>query len=163
MCRSVFMTFYGESRVDPETAHHIHESPSLMTVPLMILAFLSLVGGFVGIPIFEGLNRFGDFVAPVFAPATSHSRSRSPPGTSQHLAGEIILMAVSLAIAIFGLLFAYRVYVTDPSEADRMVERFGWLHKLVYNKYWMDEIYDVLFVKSIVEFSRFLWSAFDEG
>jgi NADH-quinone oxidoreductase subunit L len=69
MFRSVFMTFYGESRVDHETAHHLHESPPIMTVPLMVLAFLSLVGGLVGIPILEGLNRFGDFVAPVFAPA----------------------------------------------------------------------------------------------
>jgi NADH-quinone oxidoreductase subunit L len=161
MGRSVFMTFWGESRVDPETAHHIHESPSLMTVPLMILAFLSLVGGFVGIPIFEGLNRFGDFIAPVFAPAKAILDHGAHQG-HHSIWGEVILMGVSLAIANFGLLFAYRVYVKDPSEADRMVVRFGWVHKLVYNKYWMDEIYDVLFVKSIVDLSRFLWRAFDD-
>ena len=69
MFRSLFMTFHGKSRVDPETAHHVHESPSIMTVPLMILAFGSLVAGLVGIPIVEGANRFGDFLAPVFKPA----------------------------------------------------------------------------------------------
>ena len=59
-------------------------------------------------------------------------------------------------------LFARRLYVTDPPAADRMVERFRPLHTLVYNKYWIDELYDVLFVNSIVNFSRFLWKAFDE-
>ncbi len=60
MFRSLFMTFLGKSRVDHETAHHLHESPPLMTVPLMILAVLSLVGGFVGIPILSGWHVFGD-------------------------------------------------------------------------------------------------------
>jgi NADH-quinone oxidoreductase subunit L len=162
MFRSVFMTFYGQSRVDHETAHHLHESPFIMTVPLMVLAFLSLVGGWVGIPIFEGLNRFGDFVAPVFAPAQAiinaghHAEHHS-------VAMEWLLMGVSLAIAVAGLLFARWIYLTKPSEADRMVERFGGLHTLVYNKYWIDELYDFLFVNSIVNFSRLLWKRFDEA
>ena len=69
MFRSMCMTFWGKSRADPETAHHLHESPPIMTIPLMILAFLSLVGGFIGVPVWEGGQRFGNFLAPVFAPA----------------------------------------------------------------------------------------------
>ncbi len=163
MFRSVFMTFYGKSRVDHEVAHHLHESPPIMTVPLMILAFLSLVGGLVGIPIFHGLHFFGDFVAPVFAPAKAILEGGAHHAAHHELAAELILMGVSLAIAIVGLLYARYMYITDPDAADRMVERFPGLHKLVYNKYWIDELYDVLFVNSIVNFSRFLWKAFDES
>ena len=161
MFRSLYMTFYGESRVDHETAHHVHESPPIMTVPLMILAAGAALAGLVGIPIWEGLNRFGDFLAPVFAPAQAILKG-AHHGEHHSLAAEVTLMLVSVAIAIVGLLFARRLYITDPPAADRMVERFRPLHTLVYNKYWIDELYDVLFVNSIVNFSRFLWRAFDE-
>jgi NADH-quinone oxidoreductase subunit L len=162
MFRSVFMTFWGESRVEPETAHHLHESPPLMTVPLMILAFLSLVGGLVGIPVLDGANRFGDFMAPVFAPAQAiltHGHHAEHPSVWL----EVGLMAVSLGIAVFGLLLARRMYITDPDAPDRVIEKFPEVHSLVYNKYWIDELYDFLFVNSIVKFSRFLWKAFDEA
>ncbi len=76
---------------------------------------------------------------------------------------ECLLMAVSLGIAIVGLLAARWMYVKEPEAADRMVERLGPVHTLVYNKYWIDELYDVLFVNSIVNFSRFLWKRFDEA
>ena len=162
MFRSLFMTFHGESRVEPETAHHVHESPPIMTVPLMILAAGSLVAGLVGIPIIEGANRFGEFLAPVFEPAKVILDKGAHHAGHHSIAGELILMGVSLAIAISGWLFARRLYVTDPPAADRMVARFPRLHTLVYNKYWIDQLYDFLFVNSIVEFSRFLWRAFDD-
>lgn len=163
MFRSVFMTFYGESHVDHETAHHLHESPPIMTLPLVVLAVLASVGGFVGIPIFSGLNVFGDFLAPVFAPAKAildhgvHHAAHHPLGL------ELTLMGVSLAIAIIGLLFARWMYITDPAEPDRVIQRIPGVHRLVYNKYWVDELYDVLFVNSIVAFSKWLWKAFDDA
>jgi NADH-quinone oxidoreductase subunit L len=163
MFRSVFMTFYGESRVEPEVAHHVHEAPPIIVVPLLVLAFLSLVGGLAGVPILKGWHVFGDFVGPVFAPAKA-VLDKGAHGAAHHsLALELLLMGVSLAIAIVGLLYARRMYVTDPAASERMVERLPGLHRLVYNKYWMDEIYDVLFVNSIVNFSRFLWRAFDDA
>ncbi|MBM3299257.1 MAG: NADH-quinone oxidoreductase subunit L, partial [Deltaproteobacteria bacterium] len=162
MFRSVFMTFWGDSRVDPHAAHHLHEAPPIIIVPLVILAFLSLVGGLVGVPILKGWHVFGDFLGPVFAPAKA-VLEKGAHGQGHHsLALELILMGVSLAIAIVGLLYARWMYITDPAASDRMVERFPGLHRLVYNKYWMDEIYDVLFVNSIVNFSRFLWRVFDD-
>ncbi|MEW6137941.1 MAG: NADH-quinone oxidoreductase subunit L [Thermodesulfobacteriota bacterium] len=162
MFRSVFMTFYGESRVEPEAAHHLHESPPIMTVPLMILAVLSLVGGFVGIPILKGWHVFGDFLAPVFAPAEAVLKGEHA-AAHHSVALELTLMGVSLAIAIAGFFYARWMYLTEPGAAQRMVERFPGLHKLVYNKYWVDEIYDILFVNSIVRFSQFLWKMFDDA
>ncbi len=163
MFRSVFMTFYGKSRVEPEVAHHLHESPPLMTVPLMILAFLSLVGGFVGIPVIEGAQRFANFLSPVFAPAKAIIEHGAHHAGHHSVTAELILMAVSLAIAILGLLVARYMYITSPETPGRIVERFSGLYRLVFNKYWIDELYDFLFVNSIVEFSRFLWKKFDEA
>ena len=162
MFRSVFMTFCGESRVEPEAAHHLHESPPMMTVPLMVLAGLSLIGGLVGIPIMEGWHVFGDFLGPVFAPAKAildHGH-----GHGHHsVALEVILMLVSLTIAIVGALFAAYMYLWKPSLPDRVINKFPEIHKLVYNKYYIDELYDFLIVNRIVDLSRFLWKWFDEA
>lgn len=164
MFRSLFMTFYGESRVDHETAHHVHESPFIMTVPLMILAGLALVGGWIGFPdaIAHGGDKFGAWLEPVFAPAKAILNAGHHP-EHPSMAFEVLLMGVSLGIAIVGLLVAYWMYVKKPVLADKAQEAAGGLHTLVYNKYWMDELYDVLFVNSIVGLSRFLWKWFDEG
>jgi NADH-quinone oxidoreductase subunit L len=162
MFRSYFMTFGGESRVSHEAKHHLHESPFIMTVPLMILAFLATVGGLVGIPILEGFNKFGDFLAPVFAPA-KEILSGGHAGAHHNVGLELTLMAVSLGIAIIGWLLARRMYVTDPAAPDRVIAEYKGLHDLVYHKYRIDELYDFLFVNSIVKFSRFLWRSFDEG
>lgn len=164
MFRSLWMTFYGESHVDHETAHHVHESPPIMTVPLMVLAFLALVGGFVGVPtvMIESGDQFGHFLEPVFAPAKA-ILEHGHHAEHYSAAAEWGLMGVSLAIAFFGLFFARWMYVSKPSAADKAVEKFGSVHTLVYNKYWMDEIYDALFVNSIVNFSKFLWKYVDEG
>ena len=72
-------------------------------------------------------------------------------------------MGVALAIALAGLILARRMYLIEPSLADRVVKRFSGLHRLVYNKYWIDELYDFLFVNSIVSFSRLLWKGFDDA
>ncbi len=164
MFRSVFMTFYGKSRLDDHAAAHVHESPPIMTVPLIVLAFLSLVGGFVGIPIIEHGNRFGTWLAPVFAPAHEIlSKAAHAEGGGHHnVSLELLLMSVSLAIAIIGLFIARYMYISRPETPDKVVKEWKGLHTVVYNKYYMDEIYDFLFVNSIVDFSRFLWKSFDD-
>jgi len=163
MFRSVFMTFYGKSRVTPEAAKHLHESPPVMVIPLVVLAFLSLVGGFVGFPIIKGWHVFGEFLSPVFAPATAILNEAHHGEAHHNVTLELVLMAVSLAIAIAGLFLARWMYISDISVPDRVIARFKGLHSLVYNKYWIDELYDLLFVNSIVRFSRFLWKYFDDS
>ena len=157
MFRAVFMTFHGKSRVDHEVAHHLHESPSMMTVPLIVLAVLSTIGGLIGFPIVEGWNKFHEFLSPVFA---------VPPQVAEaghHSAGlEITMMVVSIVIAVLGILSAYRMYIKKPELPDRLAERYKIPYQMIANKYWMDEIYDFVFVGPLIRFSVFLWRIFDE-
>ena len=175
MFRAVFMTFHGESRVDEEVAKHLHESPSIMTNPLVILAILSAIGGFVGIPIIKGANIFHDFLAPVTGEhlagsakvtltnlAYASSTAASSGEAVHHSVGlEVLMMIVSLAIALGGLCLAYYMYIKNPSLPKRLAEKFKLLYQLICNKYFVDEIYDFLFVNPIKRSSEILWTFFD--
>jgi len=157
MFRAVFMTFHGKSRVDHEVAHHLHESPSMMTVPLIVLAVLSTIGGLIGFPIVEGGNKFHEFLAPVFTVPSQVAEA------GHHSAGlEITMMVVSIVIAVLGILSAYRLYIKKPELPDRLAERYKIPYQMIANKYWMDQIYDFLFVGPLIRFSIFLWKIFDE-
>ncbi len=160
MFRAVFMTFHGESRVDHGVAHHLHESPGIMTVPLMILAVLSVIGGFVGLPVIEGANRFSEFLAPVFAPPAGFPR---PHEAAHHAVGfEVTMMVVSLVIAGLGIFLAYRMYLKNPALPDRLAERYQTPYRALLNKYWVDEIYHWAFVGPLIRLSVFLWRFFDD-
>jgi len=156
MFRAVFMTFHGSSRVDPHVVHHLHESPGMMTVPLMILAFLSVVGGFIGFPIVEGWNKFSEFLAPVLA--------KGGPAEAAHhaVSFEVTMMLVSMAIAVLGILLAYKMYIKNPRLPDQMAERYPASYSLIAHKYWVDEIYDWVFVGPLIRFSVFLWRIIDD-
>jgi NADH-quinone oxidoreductase subunit L len=141
MFRLVFLTFWGEERMDEHTRHHIHESPKNVVYPLAALAVLSLVGGFVGFPGWTGIsNRFEHFLEPVLR----------LPGSSEpvaHVAGlEFYFTLLSVAIAAFGIFMAYWFYVVRPGTADRFTEKVKGYYNLVYHKYYIDELYDALFV-----------------
>ncbi len=163
MFRTVFMTFHGESRMDPHVEHHVHESPPVMTVPLVILAFLSTIGGFVGIPIIHGGNVIGDFLSPVM----KGQELLAVPGhgaAAHHSAGqELLFMAISLGIALVGWWLAREFYVRNPGLPSRTAAALGGLYRLVYHKYWVDELYDAIAVRPIVRFSNWLWNVADDG
>ena len=151
MFRAVFLTFYGQSRIDHSV--HPHESPPIMTTPLIILAVLSVIGGWVGLPLIEGGNRFKEFLSPVIhhTAAVSHN-----PGF------EVTMMLVSMGIAIIGIIIAYNFYLKNPKLPDQLSERFRGLYTLIYNKYYIDELYNALFVTPIKEGSTLLWLSFDD-
>ncbi|MFZ5453696.1 MAG: NADH-quinone oxidoreductase subunit L [Thermodesulfobacteriota bacterium] len=155
MFRAVFMTFHGESRVDPHVAHHIHESPPLMTVPLMILALLSVVGGFVGFPIIEGAHFFRDFLSPSITPVAHHAAAH-PSATF-----EVGMMLFSMAVAGLGIYTAYKFYILMPELPAIFIEKFRTIYDLVYHKYYVDEIYDTTVVEPIKVGSNFLWNVVD--
>lgn len=135
--RALFLAFFGSYRGDPHV--HPHESPPTMAVPLLILAFLSAVGGFLPVP---------RFLEPVFGPAGG-----------EHASG---LVVVSVGAGVAGLLLAYAFYVARPEWRDVVVSRLGALYRLVYNKYYVDELYAALFVRPVVEGSRaVLWRGMD--
>ncbi len=160
MFRAVFMTFHGNSRVNHGVAHHLHESPGIMTVPLMILAILSVTGGFIGFPVIEGGNKFAEFLAPVFAPPAGFPK----PGEAVHhaVSFEVAMMLVSLLIAGLGIFLAYRMYIKNPALPDRLAERYKAPYNALVNKYWVDEIYNFIFVRFFLAVSIFFWRFVDD-
>jgi len=175
MFRALFMTFFGESRVDEHVKHHIHESPKIMTVPLIILAFLSIVGGYVGVPhVLNGANHIHEFLAPVLGGGAESAKAHagvtfvsqawaSGGGSGGHSATlEYIMMAISVVIALIGIGIAYVFYVKNPALPKLAAEKLKGLYKLVLNKYYVDELYEVLFIKSLKGLGTGLWRGFDE-
>ncbi|UCH09661.1 MAG: NADH-quinone oxidoreductase subunit L [Fidelibacterota bacterium] len=156
MSRLLFRTFYGEATW--KETHKPHESPSVMTIPLVLLAFLSIFGGYVGIPeVLGGINRFHHFLQPVLAsyPIVSESAQHG-----SHLL-ELLLMAVSILIVLAGLYYAYRIYVRRPSLAEDLAQRLKPAYKLSFNKYYIDEVYDHLIVQPFTALASFSWKWFD--
>jgi NADH-quinone oxidoreductase subunit L len=143
MFRLLFMTFFGESRVDHHTEPHIHESPRSMTVPLIILAIGSVVAGYIGFPAWlGGTNAFEKFLEPVFEPLPI---PRGPEAEYSNLA-EAGMAAVSVAVALIGFGLAYSKYCKRSWEEQREVRQYGPLYRVFLNKYYIDELYDALFV-----------------
>jgi len=159
MFRLVFMTFYGECRADEETKHHLHESPASMTIPLVILAILSVVGGWVGVPaILGGSNRIERYIEPVFEAAAPVLA-----GLPEHSHGEEwLFVLLSLGIAGAGIYLSWYMYRARTELPGKMAEAVPPLYKLSLNKYYVDEIYDAAVVKPILNTSDyFLWRFFD--
>jgi NADH-quinone oxidoreductase subunit L len=153
MTRLTILTFWGECRADHDTQHHIHESPPSMVVPLMVLAFLSIVGGYVGLPAgWLWGDQFAAFLAPVFGGHHHHEHS---------VALEYTLMAASVAIAFAGIGLAYVMYVAQPGLADRLAASARGAYQLLLNKYFVDEAYDGAIVQPTVRASGWLWRVFD--
>ena len=136
MFRLLFMTFHGESHVDHEVEHHIHESPSSMTVPLMILAVLSIIGGWIGIG-----GRFENFLKPVTARAGAAEMA-----AEASTAPALLLMGASVLLALGGIWLAWVLYIKRTELAATIRRNAGVLYDLVAHKYYVDEIYDAMFV-----------------
>jgi NADH-quinone oxidoreductase subunit L len=137
MFRLTYLTFYGESRVAHHTAEHIHESPPVMLVPLVVLAALSVVGGFPGVPPENGW--FHRFLAPVTA---AGAEAHEP-----HIGVVLMLIGVATTIALAGWGLAHYLYSVRPGTADRWAARLSLAYGMLLNKYYVDEIYDALFVE----------------
>ncbi|MEK7316005.1 MAG: NADH-quinone oxidoreductase subunit L, partial [Candidatus Eisenbacteria bacterium] len=172
MFRLYFMTFHGPERLTPEAKHHLHESPNSMTMPLMILAVLSAIGGFVQIPLMAGGQRLDAFLEPVFADlqrlggdvahgAAAHGAAATHGAATHDPNLEITLMIISLAVALLGIFVAHRFYVKDPQAPQRLAEKARALYDLLWNKWWVDEIYDARIIQPIVRLSNRLWKDVD--
>jgi NADH-quinone oxidoreductase subunit L len=153
MFRLFFLTFTGELRADHDVAHHVHESPSVMTLPLVVLAVLSIVGGWVGLPEhWLWGNRFGHFLAPV----TGH------PHVEHGLLSEEALMAIATLLAIVGAGLAYVFYVRMPGLPMILSWRLASLYRLLLDKWRIDELYDAIVVRPYVRASTLLWRTVDQ-
>ena len=153
MFRMIFLVFYGKSRVDNDVAIHIHESPKVMTIPLIILAFLSVVGGFINIPHYA--PTFEHFLDPVITKYTNIESAHHYPFSL-----EVAFMGISLVIASIGIFLAYKFYLKDPAASDRIRDRFKAIYTLLSNRYYVDEIYNAVFVKPFVKVSDLFFHRF---
>lgn len=158
MFRLLFNTFYGSERMDEHVKHHVHESPKIMTIPLVILAILSVVGGYVGIPhVLGGGANFEKFLEPVF------EASKLPENGHGSEALELGLMALSVVAALLGIYLAYVYYLKNPRLSEEFANKHRTLYETVHNKYFVDEIYGFLFVNNLLRIGRFLRVIIDEG
>jgi NADH-quinone oxidoreductase subunit L len=148
MFRLFFLAFSGYTRADEHVEKHIHESPPSMTVPLVILAGFSMIGGWIGWPgSLGGENRFERFLEPVLAGVISETGAVK---IAHHgLAKEIFLMVLSLSIAGAGIWLAYEFYRTKRIAPELLAEKWPWAYRLLSHKYYVDEIYDALFVNRV--------------
>ena len=154
MFRLIFLTFHGEERLDPEVKKHLHESPRMMTVPLVILAFFSIIAGYVGLPVVIGekLNIFQNFLEPVMVKA--HEAHPS-------IQTEWFLILISVAVAVTGIFIAYVFYIRNPRIPGQLRNQFPGVYRLLFNKYYVDEIYNAAFVKTTVRSSEIVYDNFD--
>jgi NADH-quinone oxidoreductase subunit L len=154
MFRLLFMTFFGESHVDPHV--HPHESPRRMTIPLIVLAVGSVTAGWLGFPKWLGTNYFEHWLEPVFEPL----KFPGADAVAEHAhsaAMEVGMAGVSVAIAIVGLLVAYTAYYKKSDLAVRVSTKFEGLYTALMNKWYVDELYDALFVNRSKDLGRGLW------
>jgi NADH-quinone oxidoreductase subunit L len=133
--RALFLTFFGE----PRGHHHSHESPWIMLGPLVALAALSLAGGYFDVP---------DWLEPMFPAVELHH--------------DTTLVAISVAAGLIGIGLAWLLYIARPEMADRIAASLGGLYRFVYNKYFVDEVYNATVVRPVIEGSRWiLWRGID--
>ena len=161
MFRSVCMTFWGKSRADPETEHHLHESGSKMTAPLIVLAFFSVAIGYVSWPkALGGSEGFNGFLEPVFGQSEAFLRSVA----GEHAEGlpGWALMAFSVAAAGTGIILALWFYWKATDIPQRIAEKFSGAYRVLVNKYYIDELYNWLVVRPVhVGSEKILWQSVD--
>jgi NADH-quinone oxidoreductase subunit L len=165
------MTFHGAFRGGEEAEQHLHESPRAMTVPLIILGALSVIGGFVGFPgqLFHksGWNLIDNFLSPIVPPLGDAAHGALDAGHAVHalsLGAEWLLVGLSVVVAAGGWLVARRFYSGANAFAvpKALAERLPILHTLLFNKYWVDEIYGFLIITPAYRGAIFLWRIVDE-
>jgi NADH-quinone oxidoreductase subunit L len=156
--KSSTLTLEADPEPAPSHAHGVHESPWVMTLPLVLLAILSLIGGWVGIPAaLGGHNEFEHFLDPVFTTAAAPAAE-----TASH-AVELTLAAVSLLTAALGFFIAYLFYYRKPGTAAALAAKYRPVYNLVDHKYWVDEIYGRGIITPLLVFSRLILNGLVDG
>lgn len=151
MFRLTYLTFYGRSRLDHHAAEHVHESPSIMIGPLVVLAILAVIGGFPGVPPEQGW--FHAFLHPVVA-------SGGAGGEHVGLQVIVMLMGAATVIALLGWGVAHYLYTVRSEAAPKLAARFSGVYTMLLNKYYVDELYDTVFVEPTKRLG-FIWDWLD--
>jgi NADH-quinone oxidoreductase subunit L len=171
MFRLIFMTFFNECRASEEVQKHIHEPPKSMTFPLIVLAFLSIVGGLIGIPAaLGGSNLVEHFLEPIMglgagkifqdAAGTAVLHEAHAAAHASYMT-EYILMAITSTIVLAGVGLAYMMYMQKRTIPETLAQKFPVFYKLLLNKWYIDELYEWNVIKPLHSFSLFLWQVAD--
>jgi NADH-quinone oxidoreductase subunit L len=160
MARLMTMTFLGESRASEEERRHIHDAPWVMTGPLVVLGVLSAIGGLLNLPPFVGggaaLERW---IEPVTEPAAAFFRLEMPHGST-----ELFLVGAAVLIGALGLVAGWQATLRRPTLPAAQAPADTGLARVLYRKYFVDELYDAIIVRPIVWLSRLvLWRGIDQG
>jgi NADH-quinone oxidoreductase subunit L len=165
--RLIFMTFWGKFRGSHDVEHHIHESPSVMLYPLIVLAILSFFTGWIlGAPPEHG------FIHTFLAPTLEHGGQSAGHGVEatqvvssghEKAEGSLGLMFFSVLLGVAGILMAWVFYVKQPQIPEKFSETYQPTYDLLLNKYRFDEMYDALFVNPTKRLANFLWQGFDNS
>lgn len=156
--RSAFVPFWGQER-DKKLFQHAHESPAVMTVPLIILAVGAVLAGYIGLP---RLSLIEGWLEPVFLAVKAAEVAEGAAGAT-HSSIEWVLLAVSALVALAGAYLAYRLYVAEPDTPKRVRASLGWFAKLVENKYYVDELYNYIIVKPLRELGTWFAEGMDKA
>lgn len=149
MFRLVFLTFYGNFRGSEETKKHIHESPAVMTIPLAILAILSVIGGFMGMPVvMSATHKFSTYLSSV----TEGSKAILGEGHEPSHATEWMLMGLATVLALVSIGYAYQRYIKKGEQPDDEATLTGF-QKWISNKFYIDELYNTVIVKPLLVLS----------
>ena len=165
MVRLLCLTFYGKNRSDEHTRHHLHETSAMMWAPLVVLAVLSLAVGYLGVPnflaeIFGGSNLFEHYLAKVVHVPNVAFWSFTQEHHPASLEWTMMLASTALALSSAGL--AFFLYRRGPTPfLARAKVRYAGVHRLLLNKYWVDEFYETIIINPLKELSDFLWRIVD--
>ena len=145
-----------------------HESPWVMVIPLMILALLSLIGGWVGVPhSLHGSDHFDAFLSPVFHSSSAGgpaAEAATPPAEGESSSTELIFSSISVAVAALGFLLAWYLYYRRPELPARLASAAGGLYRLVLDKYRVDELYGAVLIQPLIALStNVFWKGIDRG
>lgn len=156
MFRLVFLTFTGEFRGTEDQKHHLHESPSLITIPLVVLAILAAVGGFMGLPEGFGFHHaLKGFLLPVFG-------TEAPAAEAASMSMDLSLMAGAFLAAILSIAYAYNKYISKSDRPDAEGTPTSFFRRWVYHKYYVDEIYHLLVGYPVGKLSEFFYEVVDK-
>ena len=155
MFRLYAMTFLGKFRGTPEQEHHLHESPKAITIPLIILAILSVIGGWIGIPeiFMHGGHRLEEFLAPVFAQSNALTEKHHLSHSTEYM-----LMGISVAAALAALIFAWSKF----SKYQKVEKEEASIGKVLANKWYVDELYDAIIVKPVLSLAKYFNNVFEK-
>ena len=159
MFRMLFLTFWGPFRGTKEQEKHLHESPKSMTIPLVVLAILSMFGGLIGVPeVLGGHHWLAQFLSPVLV----YTKAVSGEAVSLDHATEYLLMGVSVGAALLAISIAYVTYVSRKVLPISDAENRSILSKLSYHKFYIDEVYETLIVRPLDVLSTFFYKVIDK-